>query len=62
MLIEDMLSCASIDKKEELKGYLMQLEYKYLRIRSLLSPLRTREYSSLNEAYDISVEMSDELY
>lgn len=62
MLRQDMLDCASEDKKEELSDYLLILEYKYLRIKSLLSPLRTIEYSELNEAYDISVEMSDELY
>ena len=62
MLRQDMLDCASEDKKEELSDYLLILEYKYLRIKSLLSPLRTIEYSELNEAYDISVEMSNELY
>jgi|TARA_R110000765_G_scaffold17487_1_gene47769 hypothetical protein len=62
MLREDMLECAHKDKKKELNDYILRLEYKFIEIKNLLEPLRTVEYSELNDAYDISLDMKKELY
>jgi len=62
MLREDMLECAHKDKKEELSDHILRLEYKFIQIKRILEPLRTVEYSELNDAYDISLDMKKELY
>ena len=62
MLRQDMLDCASEDKKEELSDYLLILEYKFINIKNLLEPLRTIDDSDINVAYRISLDMKEELY